>query len=134
VGAGVLHLVNLLEFLIFLIANSGIHQNRPGIVLDQQATQGERNPVLRVRDNLLFPEGLGNNAEHGAAVEMLPTAFEQVAGKPSYPEPGVQLHSSPMDSGRARRRRRRELRRRRTSSSRSFSVATPASFASVRSR
>ena len=47
-------------------------------MFDQQAAHPQGNAVLAVGREATFPEGLGDDAEHGAAVELLPTGLNRV--------------------------------------------------------
>ncbi len=58
-------------------------------MLHQQAPQRERDAVPRVGRNPALPQGFGDDAEHGAAVEMLAAAFEGVAAQAADLEGGV---------------------------------------------
>ena len=70
----VLDSVDLLEFLVFLVAGAGIDEDKPRRMLDEQAPHSELNPVALVGGNSPFPERLRNDAEHRAAVELCPPA------------------------------------------------------------
>src|SRR5207247_4397335 len=86
--------VNVLELGRFLVADSGVDQDRTVAVLDQQAAQRERDPVALVRGDAPLPQRLGHDAEHGAAVQTLQAAFERMAGQAPDAERGMGHHSN----------------------------------------
>ena len=71
VGPFVLHTVDLVELRNLLVAKPGVEEHEAVIMLDQQTAHAERNAVPRIGGNATFPERLGNDAEHGAAIELL---------------------------------------------------------------
>src|SRR5439155_10789877 len=81
--------VDIPELLVFLVAQSGIDEHQPGVVLDQHATQGEGDAVAPVGRDAPLPQRLGNDPEHRATVEMLAAALEGVAAQPADREGGV---------------------------------------------
>ena len=84
--ASVVNAVDTDELLVLLVADPGIDQDEPIVVLDEQATQRERNAIAIVGLSSARPEHLRNDTEHGAAVEVLATGFERVAGEATDPK------------------------------------------------
>src|SRR5690606_38032291 len=107
--------------------------------LDEEAAHGERNAVPLVGGDPALPERLGDDAEHGAAVEALEPGLEGVdaesaefAGAPEWQ--GVYAHMLSMDVGSAVRRRRLSRRLVRNSWSPSQSTISRSSARSIRRR
>src|SRR6266550_302021 len=84
--ASVVNTVDADELLVLFVADPGIDQDEPIVVLDEQATQRERNAIPLIGLSSARPEHLGNDTEHGAAVEVLATGFEGMAGEATDPK------------------------------------------------
>ena len=87
--AGILDAIDVDELGVFLVADSGVDQHQAGVVLDQQAPQGERDAIALVGRSAARPERFRDDTEHRPAVEMLETGFEGVACEATDFESGV---------------------------------------------
>src|SRR5437667_10691038 len=81
--------VDVLELLVFLVAEPRVHKHEPVVVLDQEAAQRQGNAVALVGRNAALPQRFRHDAEHGAAVEGLAAGLERVAGEAADAEGGV---------------------------------------------
>src|SRR5688500_10496506 len=143
IGTIVLDSVHRLEFLIFLVAGSGIDEHESGSVLDQQAAHPELNAVSLVCWNPALPQDLGHYAEHRAAIELLTPGLygvdRQIADHPLLDERHRCTHAVvSLSTGRGiadlRRLARRIRARKPIMKSRSLQVRQPRSAASESSR
>ncbi len=77
----VLDAVDVLELLGFLVPRARIHQDQARRMLDEEAPHAELNSIPLVGGNPLFPERLGDDAEHGTAVQPLSSRLNCVNGE-----------------------------------------------------
>ena len=77
-GLGVLHREDVAEFRIVLGAHARIHEHALPVALDEEAVHGETDAVSVVGGRDAVPEHLGDDAEHGAAVQAEPAAGDEV--------------------------------------------------------
>ena len=68
VSSRVIDAIDLDELAGLFVADPGIDQDEPVVVLDQQAAQGQRDAIAIIGRSPARPEHLGDDAEHGAAV------------------------------------------------------------------
>ena len=87
VGAAVLDTVDVVELLIFLVAGARVDQHEPRLMLHEQAPHAELDSVARVGGDLSFPERLGHDSEHRAAVQLLAACLERVHSQLPDPPP-----------------------------------------------
>src|SRR6266550_1543737 len=90
--------VDVLELLVFLVAEPRVHKHEPVVVLDQEAAQRQGNAVALVGRNATLPQRFRHDAEHGAAVEPLRTALQCVTPEPAHLEGRVR-HSPSAECG-----------------------------------
>ncbi len=78
------------EFRVLFIPQSGIHQNQPIIIFDQEASQGPGTEIIFIGRIQLVPDGFGNYAEHGAAIQLEISRVNAVQFHPAkILQPGV---------------------------------------------
>src|SRR2546423_2708231 len=77
-AAFVLESIDVLELFVLLIARSRVDEDETGRMFDEEAAHAHLNAVALVGGNVLFPERLGDDTEHGAAIQLLPTCPDGV--------------------------------------------------------
>ena len=83
VRPGILDPVDVEEFGGLLVPGSRIDEDQRRLVLDQHAAHPELDAIPLVGRDASFPERLGDHAEHGAAVELLPARLDGVKPEPT---------------------------------------------------
>src|SRR5439155_26165364 len=73
--------VDVLELGVFLVAEPGVHEDQPVIVLDQQTTERQGNAVALIGRNAALPQRFRHDAEHGVAVEGFAAGYPRANGK-----------------------------------------------------
>ena len=66
------------ELLVVFVADPGVYQDQSIPGLHQDAAHRQRDPVPLIGCDLLFPERLGHDAEHSAAVQVHPARIKRV--------------------------------------------------------
>ena len=72
------HAVDVRELLALLVADAGIEQRRSVGMVDQDASERERDAIAIVGGNPTRPQRPGNDAEHCPAVEFLDSRFQRM--------------------------------------------------------
>ena len=80
-AAFVLETVDVLELLVLLVAGPCVDEDESRRMLYQQAPHAELYSVTLVGRDALFPERLGNDAEHRPAIQLLPARLDRVNGE-----------------------------------------------------
>src|SRR5882672_7596120 len=75
---GVLDREDVAEFRIVLRADARVHEHAPPVSFDEDAVHGELDAVSLIGGRDTVPEHLGDDAEHGAAIQAEPAAGEVV--------------------------------------------------------
>src|ERR687890_774427 len=77
----ILDAINIEKLCILLVAQRGVDEDQPRVMLDQQAAHGHWNAVPLIRLESGLPQHTWHHAEHGTSIEPLHSALESMAAK-----------------------------------------------------
>jgi len=77
---GGLGLVDLFEFVVVPIADAGVDEDETLVGTNQEASQGEGDAIILIGGGGFLPEGSGDDAVHGAAVDRKCAVVDYVVG------------------------------------------------------
>src|SRR5881409_1349576 len=99
VRAFVLDTVDVDELVVLLVADAGVDEDQAVVVLDEQAAQRQRDAIAIVGRSAAGPERFGDDAEHGATVEVLEASLERMTREMADVEGCVGQLVSPRAAG-----------------------------------